>query len=168
MKFNIKNSLSIGGIILAVATVLTLISFIIFNVNATSAGYFQGVTSGTVTLCSILAIIFGIVAFLLPALEAEGILGKILSLVQSLLLVGMALLILAALFAFISTRAQGLAYILASDINVRAEIQTAENMASATSAIVGFVFYGITLVVALVSTFFGYGKKEEKTAEAAA
>ncbi len=70
-----------------------------------------------------------------------------------------AALLIASLVLFIGDRAQGLAYIYFSDENVLAEVQTAANMKSASTAITGFVLYGIAWFFAVVASFFKIVRK---------
>jgi preprotein translocase subunit SecG len=134
--------------------VLSLIAFILYLANGANAGYFQGTTTGNVILVSLLALFAEIGALVLIQFHFAGILDKIMSYVEGALIIVAPALLMAGLLMFVSSRAQGLAYIFGADENTLAEIQTPANMASAKTAIFGFIFYGVASLVGIVSAFF--------------
>lgn len=168
MKINVKKFLSVGSIILAVSVIATLVAFIMYNVNVGGTGYFHGVEGSGVVVCSVFAIICGLVALFLAMVEADGIVGKILNAVQSVLVIVMAILLMIAFVNFIGSRVEGLAYIYGSDANIQAEVQTPENMASASGAIAGVIVYVVAWLITVVASFFNYGRKAQEPVEAAA
>ena len=139
---------------------LALVSTILYGVNGTMKGYFQLANSGYALALSILAVIFAAGALVIAQFKFEGILGKIMQIVADVLRFAAVIFLAVVLLNFISTRAQGLAYIFFSDENVLSEIQTPANMASANVAITGFIFYGIAWLLGIVSVFFKLSKKE--------
>lgn len=112
---------------------------------------------------SVLAIVFAVVSIILAQFSANGAAGKILSAITDILRIAAAVLLIASLMGFVSTRVEGLGYIFGSDENVLDEIQTEENMRSAYTAIAGFAFYAVTWLVALVACFCGMTKAAKKT-----
>ena len=110
-----------------------------------------------------LAIVFAVVSIILAQFSANGAAGKILSAITDILRIAAAVLLIASLMGFVSTRVEGLGYIFGSDENVLDEIQTEENMRSAYTAIAGFAFYAVTWLVALVACFCGMTKAAKKT-----
>lgn len=158
MEFVKKQSL--GVFITAVATLLALVSFIIYVVNGAVIGYFQGTTRASIVIMSVISILFLVGSIVIANVKIEGLVGKMLGNVGDLFRVGAVIMLIASLLLFIGDRSEGLAYIFFSDLNVLDEIQTPANMASANTAITGFVFYGLTWVVTLVGSFFKVAKKD--------
>ena len=122
--------------------ILGIVSVIIYSVNGSVEGYFKGTNQSSVVIMSVLAIVFAI---------------------TDILRISAAVLLIASLMGFVSTRVEGLGYIFGSDENVLDEIQTEENMRSAYTAIAGFAFYAVTWLVALVACFCGVTKAAKKT-----
>lgn len=151
----------IGNWITLVTLILTIVSFIIYGVNCNSVGYFKGNVSTVVILLSIFTLIILIAACVLPQLKMKEMVGKILSILTDILRIAAPVMLFASMLLFIGSRIEGLAYIFFSDKNVLAEVQTPENLSSANSAITGFIFYGISAIIALVATFFSANRKEE-------
>lgn len=143
---------------LAVA-VLGIISLIVYIVNGSAEGYFKGTTSGEVVVMSVFSILCALGAVALAQLDLDGASAKAVSMLCDVLRVVCVVLLIASLLIFVGDRAEGLAYIFASDENVLAEVQTPANMSSAYTAILGFVFYGIAWLVALVTAFFSIRRK---------
>lgn len=147
-KVTVSSCITLGAFILG------LVGFIIYLVNGSASGYFKGSNEASVILLSILALVALAASIALSFFDFKGVGGKAVPIVIGVLRIASAILIVSALVLFITSRAQGLAYILASDDNVKDEIQTPENMASAYGAIAGFIFYILTWVVTLVACFF--------------
>jgi len=153
--------LGIGAYIACVVVVLTIVSWILYGINVTGSGYFKGQGVPFVVLFSIFAILceVGAVAIAIFA-PKDGTIGKICSFVETALLIGGIVFLMATGMNIISSRAQGLGYIFGADANVAAEF-TADDFNSAVMAIVSAVFYLISWLVAVVAPFFGLAKKEE-------
>lgn len=147
------------------ALILVIIGTIVQAVNVNSVGYFQGKTIPGIGVLSALSIIFLIVGVCLRELRVRfpGLIGNIMDFVGLLFLAVVPILLSIAFMNFIYTRAEGLAFILASDDNTRANNQTPENMASVGSAITGIIFYVIATLTSLVGVFFKTIKVEEET-----
>ncbi len=166
MHFRIKNLLTPGAILAAISFILLIVAYIIYGVNVTSAGYFQGYDSGAIALCSWLGII-GLAGYLvLSTFEVEHgtYTGNIIAIGRSLLISLAVCCIISAGIMYIGDRAEGLAYIYFSDSNVLAEVQTAANLSSGSTTIVGTVIYLISWLFALVSSFFHIGNEKGESA----
>lgn len=153
--------LGIGAYCAFATLILAVVSWIIYGVNVTSAGYFHNESVPSVVLFTIFAILceaLVIAALFLP--KKEGILGKILPIVQSSLSVLAVFFLMFAAMRIIGARAQGLGYILGADSNAQAEF-TAADFSSATMAIVAFIAYLVSSIAAVVTPFFGFEKKEK-------
>lgn len=164
VKFNFNRLLNVGSILLLVATVLSLISLIIFSINVNGEGYFNGMGNSTVVLMSVLSLIFGLLASLITVIEGDEKITKILHVVQSALVMAMVCFLIIATLVFVEARVDGLGKILFSNSDLQTDVQTPENMASCKTAIVGIVFYAITWLVGVVASFFTFDKKEKVVA----
>lgn len=156
------------GTYLALATfVLTIVSWIIYGVSVNAAGYFHNVPVSYVVLFTIFALLCLLAAIGLSFVpKKEGIVNKILPIVQSVFLVGACVFLISCSINIIGTRAEGLGYIYFSDSNVLSEVQTQDNLSSAALSITSFVFYLVTWLFSIVTPFFSLTKKEkEVTAE---
>ena len=91
-----------------------------------------------------------VVTIAMAQFSFDGIVGKVYGIVLDALRILIPLLLFIAMFAFISSRVEGLAYIYFSN---------PENLASATTAITGFVFFGISAFVGIIAAFFSAKKK---------
>lgn len=153
MKEFIKKQ-TVGTWLTCASFVLALVGFIIYLVNGAAEGYFQGTTNSLVVWMSVLALLCGAGAVVLSLFGFEGLLGKILGLVIDALSILVPVLLMVAFLTFVGDRAQGLAYIFGADANTLSEIQTPANMASASGAIFGFIFYFIAFLCGVVASFF--------------
>ena len=152
--------LGIGAYIACAVVVLTIVSWILYGANVAGAGYFQGQDVGFVVLFSIFAILCEVAAVAIALFAPkDGMVGKVCGILESALLVGGIVFLMANGMNIIAARAQGLGYLFGSDDNVAAEF-TADDFASANLAIVSFVFYLVTWLFAAVVPFFGLTKKE--------
>jgi hypothetical protein len=150
--------------------VFAFVGFIVYLSNMAAEGYFKGPVNPLIVLFSLIALIALIGVLVLTQFAFQGFVKKILDFVLDALAIVAPVLLLAGMMYFISDRAQGLAYIYGSDANVLTEIQTPANLASATTAIVGFIFYGIAALVGIVASFFRLPKdktEEDATQKAA-
>lgn len=143
-----------------VAVIISIIAFIIYLVNGAMDGYFKGSTSGGVVTMSILAIMFIAGAMILSQFKFEGTLNTVMKIITGALLIAAAVFLIAALLMFVSDRIQGLSYIYGPvDESVKDGIQTTENMNSASTAVTGFIFYGIAWLFAVIAPFFALVRK---------
>ena len=111
---------------------------------------------------SVLEIVFLVLIIVVPQFQYKGIAEKVVNIVLDVLRILAAVFLVLALLNFISARVEGLAYIYFSNPDILETIQAPEtgNLASAQSAIAGFVLYGITWVAAMVGAFFTVGRKK--------
>lgn len=151
---------SVGVWITLGVFILTLISLIVYGVNVGGAGYFQNMGSGTVVGFGIFAILAVTAVLILSQLKFEGLVGTVINFLKGALLVVIPMLLIICMISFISARAEGLAFIFASNEEILATIQTPQNLASANSAITGFIFFGIAALTAMVGAFFNIAKKD--------
>ena len=162
MKIDARKILTPGTVLLGISVLLGLVAVILYAVNVTSVGYFQGVTSALVPALGIVAVLCGALAIGSGLFQFDGLVGKIVDGVRSVLVILVPVLFMVCFLGFISARVEGLAFIFGSDANLLEEIQTPENMSSAMTAIVGFVFFAIASIVGIVASFFSITKKEKK------
>lgn len=162
MKFNFKQLLKPGSILIAASTILAFVAWIVYFVNVASKGYFIGNVIPAVVTLGIFSIIFGLVILFLNVIEVEGIWKEVKNISRSVLLILFTCFLVWAMLAFISGRAEGLAYIFGAQNGAGVEIQTPENLASAKTAIAGFIIFGIAWVIGLVGSFFSVEQKAKK------
>lgn len=142
--------------------ILTVISFIIYGKNVSGGGYFHNASVSEVVTFSVLEIVFLVLIIVVPQFQYKGIAEKVVNIVLDVLRILAAVFLVLALLNFISARVEGLAYIYFSNPDILETIQAPEtgNLASAQSAIAGFVLYGITWLAAMVGAFFTVGRKK--------
>lgn len=152
---------------LSLATlVLLVVSWIIYGVSVGSAGYFHGVSVPFVVLFNVFSLVLLLAVIGLDFVPAkDGIIGKIIPIVQAVLAIGVIVFMMSNSINIIGARAEGLGYIFFSNADVSAEVQTPENLSSAALSITSFVFYLVTWLVAVVTPFFSFGKKKAEAAE---
>lgn len=139
---------------------LAVVALIVYGVNVGGAGYFNGSTVSSVVTCGIIALVVILVALVMSQFAFEGLVGKVYGIVLDALRILVPLLLFIGMFAFISSRVEGLAYIYFSNEEILATIQTPENLASAHSAIAGFILFGVAALVGIVAAFFTAKKKQ--------
>ena len=142
-----------------VTLILAIISFIIYNVNINSAGYFQHASSPNAVRYMLIAIVLFIAAIVIGEIPVQGIADKIITLLADAARIVAPALCLAAAITLISSRVQGFAFIYFSNEEVLQEVQTASNMASSHGAIASIVALFIAAIVGMVAAFFSLKKK---------
>ncbi len=153
--------LGIGSYLAIVTFVLTIVSWIVYGVSVNAAGYFHNVSVAYVVLFTIFALLCLLAAIGLSFVpKKEGIVAKILPIAQSILLVGACVFLISCSINIIGARAEGLGYIYFSDSNVLSEVQTQDNLHSASLSITAFIFYLVTWLFSVVTPFFGLTRKE--------
>jgi len=159
MKFLKK--CGVGSYLTCLAFLLTIVSWILYGVNVNSAGYFQGQSVPFVVLFNIFALLCFLLALVLAFLPTKTpLLNKVFFILQSVLLIGGAIFLMANAINFIGARAQGLGFIFGADDNAKAGF-TADDYQSAMSSIVTFLFYLVTWLIALIAPFFSLTRKEK-------
>ena len=151
--------LSVGMCFAAVTVVLAIASLIVYNVNVGGVGYFQNATITNLVLFCALAAAALVVAIVLanvtvPAGPADMAVNLVIGALQ---IVAPALLAL-CLINLIAGRAEGLGFIYFSNADVILEVQTPENLASATGAIASMIVLGISTVVGIIASFINIKK----------
>lgn len=149
-----KKFLNASSIVACLSFVLALVFIIIYAVNINAVGYFQGRGASGVVLFAILVMVFDLLIIARGFVKVEGIVGKVLDIVVFALKVIVPVLLILAAINLIGTRIEGLGYIFFSNADVRKEVATPENVASATTSIVAVVFAGVAAVVSIVGAFF--------------
>ena len=114
---------------------------------------------------AILVMVFDLLIIARGFVKVEGIVGKVLDIVVFALKVIVPVLLILAAINLIGTRIEGLGYIFFSNADVRKEVATPENVASATTSIVAVVFAGVAAVVSIVGAFFQPKAEKEEPQE---
>ena len=151
--------ITLGMCCTCVAAVLAIVSLIVYSVNVGGEGYFQNATITNLVLFCVLAAVALAAAIALafvnvPAGPAE--LGV--NLVTGALQIIAPALLALCLINLIAGRAEGLGFIYFSNADVLLEVQTPENLASASGAIASMVVLGISTVVGIIASFINIKK----------
>ena len=151
--------ITLGMCCTCVAAVLAIVSLIVYSVNVGGEGYFQNATITNLVLFCVLAAVALVAAIALafvnvPAGPAE--LGV--NLVTGALQIIAPALLALCLINLIAGRAEGLGFIYFSNADVLLEVQTPENLASASGAIASMVVLGISTVVGIIASFINIKK----------
>lgn len=150
---------SVGMCFAALAAILAIVSLIVYNVNVGSEGYFQNATITNLVLFCALAAVALIVAIALAFVNVPGgPAGLAVDLVTGALQIVAPALLALCLINLIAGRAEGLGFIYFSNADVTLEVQTPENLASATGAIASMVVLGISTVVGIIASFVNIRK----------
>lgn len=152
--------ISIGGWIACLAALLTLVALIIYGSNIGAKGYFQGASVSGTVLFSILAIVMLAGSILLGQLKLSGGAQKAVDVIAGAFQIAAPVLLALVLINLVAARVEGLGFIYFSNADVILEVQTPENLASASGTITSIVFYGAALLVAVVAAFCSLRKKE--------
>ena len=153
--------LSVGAWITCCAAILILVSLIMYAVNVSSEGYFQGKNVNGIILWLIGAIILLIAAIVLKLLPLKNRAAVVcVDLVSGLMQIGAAVLAALSLISLISSRVEGLGFIYFSNADVIKEVQTPANLASGSGAIVCMIVMGAALLVSIIAAFCSLRKKE--------
>ena len=157
---NIIKKIGIGLVTSIVTLILAIVAISMFNANVSGEGYFHNRGNGLVVAMMVLAIIMLIITMVVPFFEIKNKLIKtIVDVVIDVLRVLIPIFIIIGLIAFAGDRVEGLAYIYGSNEDAQQEVQTAANLASGSLAINGLIMFGVTAVVAIISSFFGISRE---------
>lgn len=159
---NAKKKLSAGSWAALVAALLTVVSFVLYMVNISSAGYYKDAAVGLVPVFGFSAVAALLIAAYAALVSAKGVASKLVDVVVGLLQIAAPALLALTLINLISGRVEGLAYIYFSNADVIKEVQTAENLSSATMAIASMAGFGVSMVAAMVAAFFNIRKDDVK------
>ena len=155
-----KKLFTLSNILTCVTFLFTLVSFILYIVNITKDGFFKGVTVPGLVALFIFALLFELLIIGSSLLNLKGILGKVESVVVMVLKVFIPLFLAIGLLNLLSTRIEGIGYIFFSNVDVRKEVATPENIAS---AVVTFVTGGtmlLSMLLGIVGAYFSVKKEE--------
>ena len=141
------------------AAILALVSVIVYQVNISSAGYFQNAAVTNQILYSVLAIVMLVVVVVLAQVKAAGAAGTVVELISGLLQIAVPVLLTLCLVNLIAARAEGLGFIYFSNADVLLEVQTPANLSSATGTIANMVLLGVAALVSMVAAFFRTARK---------
>lgn len=150
--------LTVGMCFAAITAVLAIASLLVYNWNIGAAGYFQhAAVSNLVMYCAIAAV--GLVAAIaLAQVKVSGGADTLVSLVIGAIQIIVPALLALCLINLIAARAEGLGFIYFSNADVIVEVQTPENLSSATGSIANMICLGISTVLGIVTAFFNIRK----------
>ena len=150
---------SVGMCFAAVAALLAIVSLIVYTVNVGGEGYFHNATITNLALFCALAAVALVVAVALAFVNVpEGPAEMGVNLITGALQIVAPALLALCLINLIAGRAEGLGFIYFSNADVILEVQTPENMASASGAIANMVVLGISTVVGIIASFINIKK----------
>lgn len=153
---NAIKKFSAGTWIACAVVILSLASLIAYLVNVSAAGYFQGAAVRNLVLMVAAAAVLEAAAVALGWVRMPE---TVFQLVTGLCQIAAPVLLMACLINLIAARAEGLGFIYFSNADVILEVQTPENLSSATGTIVNMVLLGVAGITGIVSAFFGLKKK---------
>lgn len=156
---NIIKKFSVGAWIALVTAVLALVSVIVYTVNVNGAGYFQNAAVANLTVYCILAVVMLAAAVALGQLKPAGPAAAAVDVVSGLLQIAAPVLLTLCLANLVAARAEGLGFIYFSNSDVILEVQTPENLSSATGTIANMVCLGVAAVAGMVGAFCNTRKK---------
>lgn len=151
---------SAGVWVALVSAVLALASVIVYAVNIGSAGYFKNASVTNLIVYSVLAIVLLLAVIALAQLRLTGSAATVLNLVSGAMQIAVPVLLTLCLANLIAARAEGLGFIYFSNADVILEVQTPENLSSATGSIANMVCLAVAAVSGMVAAFFNLKKKE--------
>lgn len=156
---NIKKQ-SAGVWVNLIAAILAVASLIVYGVNISSEGYFQNATVSSMMNYGIPAIILLVLVIVLAQLKLTGSAAAAVEIISGAMRIAVPVLLTLCLINLIAARAEGLGYIYFSNADVTLEVQTPENLSSATGTIANMICLAVSAVVAMAAAFFRLTKKE--------
>lgn len=156
---NIKKQ-SAGVWVNLIAAILALASLIVYGVNISSEGYFQNATVSSMMNYGIPAIVLLVLVIVLAQLKLTGGAAAAVEVISGVMRIAIPVLLTLCLINLIAARAEGLGYIYFSNADVALEVQTPENLSSATGTIANMICLAVSAVVAMAAAFFRLTKKE--------
>ena len=152
---NAIKKFSAGAWITCAVVILSLAALIAYLVNVSAVGYFQGAGVHNLVLMVAAAAVLEAAAVALGFVKLPE---NVFQLVSGVCQIA-APVLLAGLINLIAARAEGLGFIYFSNADVILEVQTPENLASATGTIVNMILLAVAGITGIVSAFFGLKKK---------
>ena len=156
---NIKKQ-SAGVWVNLIAAILALASLIVYGVNISSEGYFQNATVSSMMNYGIPAIVLLVLVIVLAQLKLTGGAAAAVEVISGVMRIAIPVLLTLCLINLIAARAEGLGYIYFSNADVALEVQTPENLSSATGTIANMICLAVSAVVAMAAAFFRLNRKE--------
>ena len=156
---NIKKQ-SAGVWVNLIAAILALASLIVYGVNISSEGYFQNATVSSMMNYGIPAIILLVLVIVLAQLKLTGGAAAAVEVISGVMRIAIPVLLTLCLINLIAARAEGLGYIYFSNADVALEVQTPENLSSATGTIANMICLAVAAVAAMAAAFFRLNRKE--------
>ena len=156
---NIKKQ-SAGVWVNLIAAILAVASLIVYGVNISSEGYFQNATVSSMINYGIPAIILLVLVIVLAQLKLTGGAAAAVEIISGAMRIAVPVLLTLCLINLISARAEGLGYIYFSNADVTLEVQTPENLSSATGTIANMICLAVSAVATMAAAFFRLTKKE--------
>lgn len=153
---NAIKKFSAGAWITAATAVLGIVSLIVYFVNISGAGYFQGASVHNLVQMVVAAVVLEGAALALAQAKLPETASQLLSGVCQ---IAAPVLLMFCLISLVAARAEGLGFIYFSNADVILEVQTPENLSSATGTIVNMVLMGVTGIAGIVGAFCGLKKK---------
>ena len=129
--------------------------------NISSAGYFQNAAVSSMTTYGIPPIILLVLVIILAQLKLSGAPPPWWRSSPGAMRIVIPVLLTLCLINLISARAEGLGYIYFSNADVALEVQTPENLSSATGTIANMICLAVAAVAAMVAAFFRLNKKAD-------
>lgn len=157
---NVIKKFSVGAWITLAAAVLAVVSIIVYTVNIGSAGYFQNAAVSNLTAFCVLAVAALVLAVILGQVKLSSPAACAVELLQGVLQIAAPVLLTLCLANLVAARAEGLGFIFLSNADVILEVQTPDNMASATGTIANMICLGVAMLAGLVGAFCGMRKKD--------
>ncbi|WP_294548153.1 hypothetical protein [uncultured Pseudoflavonifractor sp.] len=156
---NIKKQ-SAGVWVNLIAAILAVASLIVYGVNISGEGYFQNAKVSSMLNYGIPAIILLVLVIILAQVKLTGAAATVVEVISGAMRIAIPVLLTLCLINLIAARAEGLGYIYFSNADVTLEVQTPENLSSATGTIVNMICLAVSAVAAMAAAFFRLNKKE--------
>ena len=149
-----KKLLSVSNIIACLCFILSLVGLILYVANVNGDGFFKGHNVAGIGVYCGFAMAFALLIIAASFLPRNGAAGKIIDIVVMIFKVLIPVMMFLAVMALTAERVAGFGYIFFSNEDVRKEVATPANLASAYLAITTLVVDGIAAVAGIVGSFF--------------
>lgn len=146
-----------------VSLILAVVSYIIYNVNINSEGYFEHASSPYAVRYMMIAAVLFAAAVILAEIPVQGITDKIMTILADAVRMAAPAVCIAAAITLISSRVQGFAFIYFSNEEVLQEVQTAANLSSSHGAIASIIALFVTAIAGMTAAFFSIKKPAAQT-----
>lgn len=143
-----------------IVAVLTVVSLIVYGVNISGEGYFQGASVGNLILYGVIVIVMLAAVIILAQIQTSGAAQIVTEIISGLIRIAVPVLLTLALVNLVSARAEGLGFIFFSNADVLQEVQTPANMSSASGTIANMICLGVAVFFAMIAAFFTLRRKD--------